>query len=109
MNWYDTKTTYILQNGYKMGAIDNTLFSKESEFDVIMAQLYVDDIILGSTNEQMSKDVAEEMYKRFEMSIMSELTFFLGLQVKQMSKGIFIVGPIQRNNQIIALSYYYSP
>lgn len=83
-------TTYLLYNGYKRGVIDNTLFIKESRFDLILAQVYVYDIIFASTNEEMRKEFADVMLKKFEMSMIGELTFFLGLQVKQQPKGIFI-------------------
>ena len=88
--WYDTLSSYLLSNGYKRGAIDNTLFIKTSGDHIILAQVYVDDIIFGSTDEAMSKEFADIMAQKFEMSMMGELTFFLGLQVKQLPKGIFI-------------------
>lgn len=77
--WYDMLTTYFLQNGYKKGAIDNTLFIKELGSNLILAQVYVNYIIFGSTNEEMSKQFTVVLTKKFEMSMMGELTFFLDL------------------------------
>ena len=53
-------------------------------------QIYVDDIIFGSTNELLCKEFQKCMQLEFEMSSMGELNFFLGLQIKQMRDGIFI-------------------
>ena len=79
--WYDTLTEYLLHQGYRRGAIDNTLFIKESCPDIVHAQVYVDDIIFGSTNADLSKEFKNVMANKFEMSMMGELKFFLGLQV----------------------------
>ena len=56
----------------------------------VVAQVYVDDIVFGSTNDNLAKSFADEMKKMFEMSLVGELTYFLGLQVKQINKGIYI-------------------
>ena len=56
----------------------------------VVAQVYVDDIIFGSTNDNLAKSFADEMKKMFKMSMVGELTYFLGLQVKQTDKGIYI-------------------
>ena len=77
--WYDTLVDYLLHQGYRRGAIDNTLFIKESCLDIVLAQVYVDDIIFGSTNADLSKEFADVMAQKFEMSMMVELKFFLGL------------------------------
>ncbi|KAI3769793.1 hypothetical protein L6452_00906 [Arctium lappa] len=81
--WYDTLSTYILENGFERGIIDKTLFIKRSKKDILLVQIYVDDIIFGSTKDQMCRDFEKLMHKSFKMSSMGELTFFLGLQVKQ--------------------------
>ncbi|GKC67116.1 putative ribonuclease H-like domain-containing protein, partial [Tanacetum coccineum] len=72
------------------GAIDKTLFIKKDRRDIMLVQVYVDDIIFGSTKPSMVKDFEELMQKEFKMSSMGELTFFLGLQVKQTTAGIFL-------------------
>ncbi|KAI3681115.1 hypothetical protein L6452_35898 [Arctium lappa] len=88
--WYDTLSTYLLENGFERGIIDKTLFIKRKKKDILLVQIYVDDIIFGSTKDYMCKEFEELMHKRFKMSSMGELTFFLGLQVKQKKYGIFI-------------------
>ena len=76
--------------GFKRGIIDNTLFTKVKDGDRLLVQVYVDDIIFGSTNESMCRAFEQIMTKRFEMSAMGEMQFFLGLQVDQSDNGIFI-------------------
>ncbi|KAI3734762.1 hypothetical protein L6452_14240 [Arctium lappa] len=88
--WYDTLSSYLLENGFERGVIDKTLFIKRKKKDILLAQIYVDDIIFGSTRDNMCKEFEELMHQRFKMSSMGELTFFLGLQVQQKSDGIFI-------------------
>ncbi|KAI3685421.1 hypothetical protein L6452_34663 [Arctium lappa] len=88
--WYDTLSSYLLENGFERGVIDKTLFIKRKKKDILMVQIYVDDIIFGSTRDNMCKEFEELMHQRFKMSSMGELTFFLGLQVQQKSDGIFI-------------------
>ena len=88
--WYETLSTHLLNNGFRRGVIDCTLFIKESGDDILMVQVYVDDIIFGSNNEKLVKEFEEVMKTKFEMSQMGELTYFLGLQVDQMSTGTFL-------------------
>ncbi|GJT32262.1 retrovirus-related pol polyprotein from transposon TNT 1-94 [Tanacetum coccineum] len=72
-----------------MGMVDNTLFTKKKSSNLIIVQIYVDDIIFGSTCQDMCDEFAKIMHDEFEMSMMGELNFFLGLQIKQMEDGIF--------------------
>ncbi|KAJ9535714.1 hypothetical protein OSB04_un001132 [Centaurea solstitialis] len=88
--WYDTLSSYLLENKFERGVIDKTLFIKRAKTDMLLVQIYVDDIIFGSTKDDMCKEFEELMHKKFKMSSMGELTFFLGLQVKQKPEGIFI-------------------
>ncbi|GJT04012.1 putative ribonuclease H-like domain-containing protein [Tanacetum coccineum] len=88
--WYETLSTYLLDNGFKRGKIDNTLFIKRVKGDILLVQVYVDDIIFGSTRKEMFIEFEKMMHKRFQMSSMGELTFLLGLQVTQKNDGIFI-------------------
>ncbi|GJU30452.1 putative ribonuclease H-like domain-containing protein [Tanacetum coccineum] len=88
--WYETLSTYLLDNGFYRGQIDKTLFIKRVKGDILLVQVYVDDIIFGSTKKSLCTDFEQIMHKRFQMSSMGELTFFLGLQVKQKEDGIFI-------------------
>ena len=57
---------------------------------MIIVEVYVDDIIFGSDNEKMSKEFAKLMQQEFEMSMLGELNFFLGLQIIQSKDGIFL-------------------
>ncbi|GJW01450.1 putative ribonuclease H-like domain-containing protein [Tanacetum coccineum] len=88
--WYETLSTYLLDNGFQRGQIDKTLFIKRIKSDILLVQVYVDDIIFGSTKKELCTDFEKLMHKKFQMSSMGELTFFLGLQVTQKDDGIFI-------------------
>nr|GEY40429.1 ribonuclease H-like domain, reverse transcriptase, RNA-dependent DNA polymerase [Tanacetum cinerariifolium] len=88
--WYETLSTYLLNNGFQRGKIDKTLFIKRHKGDILMVQVYVDDIIFGSTKKELCNAFERLMHKKFQMSSMGELIFFLGLQVKQKNDGIFI-------------------
>ncbi|GJR31075.1 putative ribonuclease H-like domain-containing protein, partial [Tanacetum coccineum] len=88
--WYARLSTFLLKHNYRRGTIDKTLFIKKNSRDIILVQVYVDDIIFGSTNKAWCDEFEVLMKGEFEMSAMGELTFFLGLQVKQNPDGIFI-------------------
>ncbi|GKE05513.1 putative ribonuclease H-like domain-containing protein [Tanacetum coccineum] len=88
--WYETLSTYLLDNGFQKGKIDKTLFIRRDKSDILLVQVYVDDIIFGSTKKSLCTEFEKMMHKKFQMSSMGELTFFLGLQVKQKDNGIFI-------------------
>ncbi|GJX21983.1 putative ribonuclease H-like domain-containing protein [Tanacetum coccineum] len=87
--WYETLSTYLLENGFRRGTIDKTLFIKKDKGDILLVQVYVDDIIFGSTKNSLCVEFEQMMHKKFQMSSMGELTFFLGLQVMQKDDGIF--------------------
>ena len=70
--WYDRLKTFLLAQGFKMGCVDKTLFLMRSGTDFLLVQIYVDDIIFVSK-------FSEQMSREFEMSMMGELQFFLGL------------------------------
>nr|GEV35514.1 hypothetical protein [Tanacetum cinerariifolium] len=88
--WYETLANYLLENGFQRGKIDQTLFINKQTGDILLVYVYVDDIIFGSTNKELCKAFKKFMKDKFQMSSMGELTFFLGLQVKQKDDGIFI-------------------
>ncbi|GKB56150.1 retrovirus-related pol polyprotein from transposon TNT 1-94 [Tanacetum coccineum] len=88
--WYETLSTFLTQHKFVRGTIDNTLFTYKTKSDVIIVQIYVDDIIFGSTSSKLSKQFGKLMTKKYEMSMMGELTYFLGFQIKQDFKGISI-------------------
>ncbi|GJX22810.1 uncharacterized mitochondrial protein-like protein [Tanacetum coccineum] len=88
--WYETLSTYLLDNGFQRGKIDKTLFIRRVKSDILLVQVYVDDIIFGSTKKSLCIKFEKMMHKKFQISYTGELTFFLGLQVKQKEDGIFI-------------------
>ena len=79
-----------MDHGFKRGQADQTLFVKRDEKSLLVTQVYVDDIVFGSTITHLSHEFSEEMKMKFEMSMVGELNYFLGLQVKQRNNGIFI-------------------
>nr|GEX93761.1 retrovirus-related Pol polyprotein from transposon TNT 1-94 [Tanacetum cinerariifolium] len=81
---------YPDKNGFQRGKIDQTLFIKKQKRDTLLVQVYVDDIIFGSTNKELCKAFEKLMKDKFQTSSMGELTFFLGLQVKKKDDEIFI-------------------
>ncbi|GKE21158.1 putative ribonuclease H-like domain-containing protein [Tanacetum coccineum] len=88
--WYETLSTYLLDNRFQRGQIDKTLFIKRIKSDILLVQVYVDDIIFGSTKKGLCTEFEKLMHTKFQISSMGELTFFLGLQVSQKDDGIFI-------------------
>ncbi|GJS18549.1 putative ribonuclease H-like domain-containing protein [Tanacetum coccineum] len=88
--WYATLSTFLEKSRYRRGTIDKTLFIKKDKKDIMLVQVYVDDIIFGFTKKSWCEEFEALMKSRFQMSSMRELTFFLGLQVKQKEDGIFI-------------------
>ncbi|GKD62212.1 putative ribonuclease H-like domain-containing protein [Tanacetum coccineum] len=88
--WYETLSTYLLDNRFQRRKIDKTLFIRRDKGDILLVQVYVDDIIFGFTKKSLCTEYEKMMHKKFQMSSMGELTFFLGLQVKQKEDGIFL-------------------
>ncbi|GJT98654.1 putative ribonuclease H-like domain-containing protein [Tanacetum coccineum] len=74
---YKTLSTYLLENGFRRGIIDKTLFIKKGKGDILLVQVYVDDIIFRSTKKSLCKEFEGLMHKKFQMSSIGELTFFL--------------------------------
>ncbi|GJU57703.1 retrovirus-related pol polyprotein from transposon TNT 1-94 [Tanacetum coccineum] len=87
--WYDRLKAFLIKHEYKIGMVDNTLFTKKKSSNLIIVQIYVDDIIFGSTCQDMCDEFAKIMHDEFEMSMMGELNFFLELLIKQMEYSIF--------------------
>ncbi|GJU92508.1 putative ribonuclease H-like domain-containing protein [Tanacetum coccineum] len=77
--WYETLANYLLGNGFKRGKIDQTLFIKKQKGDILLVQVYVDDIMFGSTNKELCTAFEKLIKDKFQMSSMGEHTFFLGL------------------------------
>nr|GEU78802.1 retrovirus-related Pol polyprotein from transposon TNT 1-94 [Tanacetum cinerariifolium] len=88
--WYDVLSQFLIDSGFQKGSIDTTLFIKKKGKHIMLIQIYVDDILFGSTNPKCCTKFSDLMVKCFEMSMMGEMKFFLGLQVNQFSNRIFI-------------------
>jgi hypothetical protein len=88
--WYECLRNFLITNGFKVGKADPTLFTKTIAKDLFVRQIYVDDIIFGSTNKSTCEEFSRIMIQKFEMSMMGELKYFLGFQVKQLQDGTFI-------------------
>jgi hypothetical protein len=88
--WYTRLKTFLLDHGYVMGSVDKTLFTIKNGNDFLLVQIYVDDIIFDGSSHVLVSSFQEMMEKEFQMSMMEELTFFLGIQVKQMKQGTFV-------------------
>ena len=78
--WYETLAQFLLENGFTRGTIDKTLFYINKGNDLLLVQIYVDDIIFGSTNDNMCQKFSKLMQSRYQMSMMGELSYFLGSQ-----------------------------
>jgi hypothetical protein len=87
MNAYEI---FLITNGFKVGKDDPTLFTKTVAKDLFVCQIYVDDIIFGSTNKSTGEEFSRIMIQKFKMSMMGELKYFLGFQIKQLQDGTFI-------------------
>lgn len=87
---YERLTEFLTNHGYRKGGIDKTLFVKEKDGMLLIAHIYVDDIVFGGMSNEMVHRFVKQMQSEFEMSLVGELTYFLGLQVKQMEDTIFI-------------------
>jgi hypothetical protein len=81
---------FLLEHGYVMGSVDKTLFTLNHGTDFLLVQIYVDDIIFGGSSHSLVFRFQEMMESEFQMSMMGELTFFLGIQVKQTKQGTFM-------------------
>ena len=88
--WYERLRDFLLSKGFTMGKVDTTLFIKKIGKDLFVLQIYVDDIIFGSTNQDFCDEFGKMMANEFEMSMIGELSYFLGLQIKQLKNGTFV-------------------
>ena len=81
--WYDRLTRYLFEIDYLRGNVDKNLFVKYDNSELFVDQIYVYDIVFGSTNAKMVKYCVHVMSSEFEMSVVGELNYFLGFQVKK--------------------------
>ena len=79
--WYDRLSSFLLENDFTRGKVDTTLFCNAFKNDILIVQIYVDDIIFGSANPSLCEDFSKMMQAEIEMSLMGELKFFLGIQI----------------------------
>ncbi|GKC81418.1 retrovirus-related pol polyprotein from transposon TNT 1-94, partial [Tanacetum coccineum] len=88
--WYNMLSSFLISQHFSKGAVDPTLFTRQARNDLLLVQIYVDDIIFASTNTAMCNEFANQMTTKFKMSMMGQMSFFLGLQISQSPRGIFI-------------------
>jgi hypothetical protein len=81
---------FLLEKGFRMGSVDKTLFLLKQGTNTFLVQIYINDIIFGGSSHALVAKFADTMSRKFEMSMIGELTFFLELQIKQTRKGTFM-------------------
>nr|GFB81509.1 retrovirus-related Pol polyprotein from transposon TNT 1-94 [Tanacetum cinerariifolium]GFB81565.1 retrovirus-related Pol polyprotein from transposon TNT 1-94 [Tanacetum cinerariifolium] len=88
--WYDKLSSFLISSGFSKGVVDPILFTRKTGKHYLLVQIYVDDIIFASTDPKSCDLFAHEMNSTFKLSMMGQMSFFLGLQISQNPKGIFI-------------------
>ncbi|GJS02567.1 retrovirus-related pol polyprotein from transposon TNT 1-94 [Tanacetum coccineum] len=88
--WYDLLSKFLLSQEFSKGTVDPTLFIKRQGKDILLVQIYVDDIIFASTTPELCDQFSKLMCSKFKMSMMGKISFFLGLQISQNPRGIFL-------------------
>ncbi|GJW32522.1 retrovirus-related pol polyprotein from transposon TNT 1-94 [Tanacetum coccineum] len=88
--WYDLLSSFLLSQGFSKGMVDPTLFISRKGKDILLVQIYVDDIIFTSTTTELCDKFSEIMCFKFKMSMMGKISFFLRLQISQSPRGIFL-------------------
>ncbi|GKA76657.1 retrovirus-related pol polyprotein from transposon TNT 1-94 [Tanacetum coccineum] len=88
--WYDMLSSFLISQQFSKGEVDPTLFTRKTGNDLLLVQIYVDDIIFASTNTALGNEFANLMTTKFKMSMMGQMSFFLGLQISQSLRGIFL-------------------
>ncbi|GJY95749.1 retrovirus-related pol polyprotein from transposon TNT 1-94 [Tanacetum coccineum] len=88
--WYDMLLSFLISQHFSKGAVDLTLFTQKARNDLLLVQIYVDDIIFASTNTALCNKFANLMTTKFKMSMMGKMPLFLGLQISQSPRGIFL-------------------
>nr|GEZ27731.1 retrovirus-related Pol polyprotein from transposon TNT 1-94 [Tanacetum cinerariifolium] len=88
--WYDMLSSFLLSQDFSKGSVDPTLFIRRYDNDLLLVQIYVDDIIFAASTLELCDLFANLMCSKFKMSMMGKISFFLGLQISQNPRGIFI-------------------
>jgi hypothetical protein len=89
--WYGRLRGFLFERGFEMGKVDQTFFLLRQGRDILSVQVYVDDIVFGGSSNSLIARFAEDVSREFEMSMMGELQFFLGLQIKQSKERTFVL------------------
>jgi hypothetical protein len=88
--WYARFKTFLLEHGYVMGSVDKTFFTLNHDTDFLLVQIYMDDIIFDDSSHTLLSRFQEMMESEFQMSMIGELAFFIGIQVKQTKQDTFV-------------------
>jgi hypothetical protein len=89
--WYSILDKYLQQAGFRKGSAENNLYIKVTQNSILLIEFYVDDIIFGSDDDRLSQKFAKDMINKFEMSLLGELSFFLGLHICQSNQGFLFL------------------
>ncbi|KAL0534310.1 hypothetical protein IC582_028600 [Cucumis melo] len=99
--WYERLSTYLVQQGYRKGSADQKMFMYRQDSEFLIVQIYINDIIFGETSSAYVEKFVSQMKGEFEMSMVGELTFFLGFQIKQEDTDIcFFLGEICKESHL---------
>ncbi|GKC05753.1 retrovirus-related pol polyprotein from transposon TNT 1-94 [Tanacetum coccineum] len=88
--WYDMLSSFLISHDFSKGSVDPTLFIRREGNELLLVQIYVDDIIFSASTPELCDLFAKIMCSKFKMSMMGKISFFLGLQISQSPRGIFI-------------------
>ncbi|GJV08217.1 retrovirus-related pol polyprotein from transposon TNT 1-94 [Tanacetum coccineum] len=88
--WYDMLSSFLISQDFSKGSVDPTLFIRREGKELLLVQIYVDDIIFAASTPELCDLFAKIMCSKFKMSMMGKISFFLGLQISQSPRGIFI-------------------
>ncbi|GJS56072.1 retrovirus-related pol polyprotein from transposon TNT 1-94, partial [Tanacetum coccineum] len=88
--WYDMLSSFLISNDFSKGSVDPTLFIRREGKELLLVQIYVDDIIFAASTPELCDLFAKIMCSKFKMSMIGKISFFLGLQISQSPRGIFI-------------------
>ncbi|GJV59460.1 retrovirus-related pol polyprotein from transposon TNT 1-94 [Tanacetum coccineum] len=103
--WYDMLSSFLISQQLSKGKVDPTFFIRKARNDLLLVQIYVDDIIFASTNTAMCNEFANQMTTKFKMSMMGKISFFLGLQISQSPRGIIKLDEDLQGKQVDATLY----
>ncbi|GJT05406.1 retrovirus-related pol polyprotein from transposon TNT 1-94 [Tanacetum coccineum] len=88
--WYDMLSSFLISQDFSKGSVDPILFIRREGKELLLVQVYVDDIIFVASTTELCDLFAKIMCSKFKMSMMGKISFFLGLQISQSPRGIFI-------------------